>query len=88
VSKVYEVLLEPRARKELDKVPTEAFSKIDRAILALAQNPRPFGAKKLDKKLHRIRVGDWRILYAIFDTETRIVILRVVRRNEKTYRSV
>ena len=86
MSKAYEVFLEPRAQKELDKVPPDDFIKIDKAVLALAEHPRPFGAKKLDEKLHRIRVGDWRILYAIFDKEKRVIVLRVVRRNEKTYK--
>ncbi len=88
MGKVYGVLLEPRAQKELDKVPAEVFPKIDKAILAFAKNPRPFGTKKLDEKLHRIRVGDWRILYAIFDKEARVIVLRVARRSEKTYRAV
>ena len=88
MTKLYEVLLEPRAQKELDKVPSEVFSKIDAAILALAKNPRPFGTKKLDEKLHRIRVGDWRVLYAVLDKEARVVVLRIARRNEKTYKGM
>ena len=84
--KSYEILLEPRAQKELDNIPSPFFGKIDKAILALAGTPRPFGSKKLDDKMYRIRIGDWRILYAVFDKEARVVILRVVRRNEKTYR--
>ena len=86
MAKLYELVLEPRAQKELDKAPFELFSKIDTAILALAKSPRPFGTKKLDEKLHRIRVGDWRVLYAVLDKEARVVVLRVARRNEQTYR--
>jgi mRNA interferase RelE/StbE len=86
VGKVYELFLEPRAQKELDRVPATDFSKIDRAILSLSKNPRPFGVKKLDEQIHRVRVQDWRILYAIFDREARVVVLRVKRRNEKTYK--
>ena len=86
MSKVYEIHLERRAQKDLDKVPSEFFVKIDKAIIALAAQPRPFGAKKLDEKLHRIRIGDWRVVYAILDKETRVIILRVARRNEKTYK--
>lgn len=86
MNKVYEIILEPRVERELDKIPAEIFSKLDKAILALSKNPRPFGVKKLDEALHRIRIRDWRIIYAILDKETRIVILRIVRRNEKTYK--
>ena len=82
----YQIFLEPRAERELDKVPPREFSKIDKAILSLGTNPRPFGVKKLDDKLYRIRVGDWRVIYAIFDKESKLVILRAARRNERTYR--
>ncbi|MBI4432838.1 MAG: type II toxin-antitoxin system RelE/ParE family toxin [Candidatus Omnitrophica bacterium] len=78
--------LEPHAERDLDKLPKEIFSKIDKTIFSLARNPRPFGVKKLDQTLHRVRFRDWRIVYAILDKEARVVILRVVRRNEKTYK--
>ncbi len=87
MSKTYSIYLEPRAEKELGKVPADAFSKIDKIILSLSKNPRPFGVKKLDEDVHRVRVGDWRVLFAILDAESRIVILRVARRSEKTYKN-
>ncbi len=86
MSLIYEIVFETRAKKELDKVHSEIFSKIDKAIGELAKNPRPFGVKKLDEHIHRIRVQDWRILFAVFDKELRVVILRIARRNEKTYK--
>ena len=79
-------MLEPRAEREMDKIPAPEFNKIDKTILGLSSNPRPFGVKKLDEKLHRIRIGDWRVIYAILDAESKLVILRVVRRNERTYK--
>lgn len=88
MSAAYEVLLHPRARRELDKIPKEIFSRIDKAIWELRLHPRPVGVKKLDENLHRIRLGDWRIIYAISDREHHVVILRVVRRSEKTYRNL
>jgi mRNA-degrading endonuclease RelE of RelBE toxin-antitoxin system len=36
----------------------------------------------------RLRVGDLRVLYAIDDRARTIVVLRVARRNESTYRRV
>ena len=86
MTRPYQIILEPRAERELDKVPAPQFSKIDKAMQSLQSNPRPFGVKKLDDKLHRIRLGDWRIIYAIFDKDFKIVILHIVRRNEKTYK--
>ncbi len=84
----YEVTFHPRAERELDNVPRDVFLKIDVAIWALRENPRPFGVKKLEGDIHRIRVGDWRIIYAILDRESRVLILRVVRRTERTYKGL
>jgi mRNA interferase RelE/StbE len=86
VSSPYEIVLEPSARRELDKIPLLVFPKIDKAILELSKNPRPFGVKKLEEKIHRIRVGNWRVIYSILDKEARIIILRVAKRNEQTYK--
>ena len=82
----YEIVLHPRVERELDKISSDIFSKIDAAIRALRENPRPFGVKKLDENLHRVRVGNWRIIYAIFDQVRRVVILHVTRRTERTYK--
>jgi len=52
------------AQKELDALDNALFARIDRKILALAENPRPTGCKKLKghKDQWRIRVGDWRVI--------------------------
>ena len=86
--RAYEVRIEPRAQKELDKIPVGSFQKIDRAILGLGKDPRPFGVKKLDERIYRIRIQDWRVLYAVLDKEAQVVVLHVKRRNEKTYKSI
>jgi mRNA interferase RelE/StbE len=75
-------------KRELDRIPQPFFAKIDRAIQGLHKNPRPFGVKKLEENLHRIRIGDWRVIYAIFDPELKVVILRIARRTEKTYKGL
>jgi mRNA interferase RelE/StbE len=57
------------AQKELDALDDAVFTRIDRKILALAENPRPAGCKKLKgyKDQWRVRAGDWRVLYNIDD---------------------
>ena len=84
----YALFLHPRAERELDGLPDAAFKRIDREIRALGEIPRPFGVKKLDGNLYRIRIGDWRVIFAILDKERRVVILRIARRSEKTYRKL
>lgn len=84
----YDLVLHPAAQRELDKIPHDIFVKIDKVIQNLRSNPRPFGVKKLEGDLHRVRFGDWRVIYVIFDQERRVVILHVIRRSERTYKNL
>lgn len=84
----YQIVILPIAGRELDKVPPDQFHLIDRVIRSFSDSPRPAGIKKLDRDLYRVRVGHWRIVYTIQDREKRVVILRVKKRNERTYKGV
>jgi mRNA interferase RelE/StbE len=68
----------------MDALDDALFARIDRKILALAENPRPHGCKKLRgyKDQWRIRVGDWRVLYAVDDAVKLVSITRVAHRRE------
>jgi mRNA interferase RelE/StbE len=72
------------AQKELDALDDAVFTRIDRKILALAENPRPAGCKKLKgyKDQWRVRAGDWRVLYNIDDVAKVVTITRVAHRRE------
>lgn len=85
---LYEILYEPHAERDLDKVPANDFRRLDAKICALAENPRPVGVEKLTVTTYRIRSGDWRVIYLIDDGAKRIVISRIRRRNERTYRNL
>ena len=80
----YALEIKQSAQKELDALDDTVFKRIDRKILALADNPRPAGCKRLKgfKDQWRIRVGDWRVLY-IIDAETKTVtVMHVAHRRE------
>ena len=79
------VELTPKAQRELDKVQEEEFEHIVVALGGLQDNPRPFGVKKLRGPVHRIRVGDWRIIYAVFDKDSLVIVGKIARRRETTY---
>lgn len=80
----YSLEIKSSAQKELDALDDTVFVRIDRKILALADNPRPAGCKKLKghKDQWRIRVGDWRVVYIIDDAAKQISITRVAHRRE------
>ena len=75
-----------RVERQLEKLPSNVQERILEAIVALANNPRPFGVHKLENDLHRIRIGRYRIVYSIEDKEHLVVITKVARRSERTYR--
>jgi mRNA interferase RelE/StbE len=80
----YSLEIKLSAQKELDALDDRLFTPIDRKILALAENPRPVGCKKLKghKDQWRVRAGNWRVLYIIDDTAKLITVTRVAHRRE------
>ena len=81
------VVLAPAAQRQLRRLPPGVAARLRGPILSLALDPRPPGASQLvDTELWRLRVGDLRIVYLI-ETEA-IVVLKVARRSESTYRRV
>lgn len=83
----YKIVIERKAEKEAEKIPQKLRNPIDKAILSLAEDPRPHGCKKLtEKEGYRIRVGVYRILYSIDDKAKVVVIYRIKIRGESTYR--
>lgn len=79
----YEVHTIRSAEKELDRLPTTVHARLSKRILALEDNPRPRGIKKLSgREEYRLRVGDYRILYIIDDKKHIITIFAVGHRRE------
>jgi mRNA interferase RelE/StbE len=80
----YSLEIKHSAQKELDALYDALFNRIDRKILALADNPRPAGCKKLKgyRDQWRIRIGDWRAVYLIDDTAKLVIVTRVAHRRE------
>ncbi len=85
----YSVGYAPTARKELGKLDRQVARRIARAITALGARPRPAGRRRLVgyDELWRIRVGDYRVIYTIKDTELIVLALRIAHRSE-VYRRI
>lgn len=79
----YRLKIIAKAEKDLDVVTGHDFDGIKKKILALSENPRPFGCKKLTaEEGYRIRSGDFRILYRIDDHAKEVMIYRIKHRKE------
>ena len=87
--KSYRVELTPAAQRQLRGLPPGDAARLRGPILSLAIDPWPPGVVKLSGTDHgRLRVGDLRIVYLIDDAANLVVVLRVARRSESTYRRV
>lgn len=80
-TKKYNVLVKKSAEKFLEKLSEPHYSAIKSAIISLSEEPRPFGYKKLvNQEVYRIRVGNYRIIYDIFDDILTIEIVNIGHR--------
>ena len=80
----YRVLILPVAQNDHNAIPSPWYESIEERLLALAENPRPPGCKKLKDSEGdwRIRVGIYRVLYNIDDSRSTVTILRVRHRKD------
>ncbi len=81
----YQIEFDRRVKKDLRSINSQEITKIKQAIAKLADNPRPIGCKKLKGKNNdyfRIRVGNYRIIYAIEDSKLLILIVCIGHRQE------
>lgn len=79
----YTVLILRRAQKEVAKLPNEAYERVRDSINALAQEPRPPGCLKLTgREGWRIRVGQYRVIYEVDDTQRIVTVFHVGHRRD------
>ena len=89
VPEEYSVAYDPKALKELSKLDKPVARRIMRAADQLATDPRPNGVRPLVgyADLWRVRIGDYRVIYTIRDTELVVLVLRVAHRSD-VYRNL
>ena len=79
----YNIEFRNKVLKALVKINEPHYSAIKKQIYDLADNPRPQGYTKLKgRKGYRIRVGDYRVIYEIFDDVLLIDIIDLGHRKE------
>ena len=80
----YKVRLIAATKSELESLHNPTLKRIVMALSALSENPRPRGCKKLvgSSTKYRLRVGDYRIIYEIEDSEQTVMVYRIRHRKE------
>jgi len=83
----YQIEWKNSAYKELKKLPHAMIAKIVAAVLELSDDPYPHGVKKLigSEYSYRIRIGDYRVVYEVFENKLVVEIVRV-RHRKNVYR--
>ena len=86
----YRVYITPETLAEINDLPGNIRRRIRQTVKALANHPYPAQSKQLqfndpDRQLFRLRVDNWRVVYAITETEKTIDVLAVRKRPPYDY---
>lgn len=84
----YKLKLHRDVEKQLERIPKKQRERLVDTMRSLCEDPRPKNCVKLEDRLFRVRQGQYRIIYAIFDEEVIVFICKVARRTESTYRDL
>jgi len=85
----YAIRIKASVEKDIATLPHDVVLRILQGIDTLSETPLPPGACKLSgaEFLYRIRVGDYRIIYAVHHVEREVIIL-YVRHRRSAYRGL
>jgi mRNA interferase RelE/StbE len=80
----YSIEFAPAAFRQLKKLDRAVQVRIYAQIDRLADDPRPPGSLKLAGRdnIFRLRVGDFRVLYNVFDGKLIVLVLKVGHRRD------
>lgn len=83
----YTIRFTRSARKELEALDASVVQRVFPKIELLATEPRPSGCRKLqgEENLWRIRVGDYRVIYTLYDKD-RVIDNVAIRHRSEAYR--
>ena len=86
---MYQVEFQRAAKRDLDSLPKADGDRVTLAIASLRGDPR-LNARKVigSRDLYRIRVGRYRAILQIAEAEKKVIVVRVARRSESTYRGL
>jgi mRNA interferase RelE/StbE len=80
----YELEITRTAEKQLRRLPRSDQLRLAKAMVALADEPRPRGCRKLTgyDDVYRSRIGRYRMIYSVSKRRLVILILKISHRRE------
>lgn len=84
----YELRFRPAALRQLRKLDSQIARRIKSTTETLRTEPRPPGVKALtgQRGWLRIRVGDYRIVYEVRDSELVVLVIQIGHRSQIYHR--
>ena len=81
---MFNLFIERSAEKDFKKLPTKHLSNVISKIKGLSKDSHPKGCKKLinNKNFWRIRIGNYRVIYEVIESEKSIRIYKVKHRKD------
>lgn len=81
---VYTIEIQTKAKRQLQTFDKQTQERLSKAVDQLAKNPRPDNCKALRgfHGIFRIRIGDYRVVYEIKDSELIILVVEIGHRRE------
>lgn len=81
---MYEIRITPSAYRQLKKLPDFVKDRIVDKVFLLEKDPKPQNSKKLSgwTSLYRLRIGDYRVIYEVHNSQKSVVILKCMHRRE------
>ena len=85
----FKIDFKPSVEKDLRHLPAEIISRSMEKIAELEFEPFPPQSIKVSgsERLHRLRVGDYRIIYEV-DTKEKVVTIHYIRPRSIVYRNL
>ena len=80
----YNVEFVASAAKEFRSLSADLKPKVGLTIDSLSDNPFPVGVRKLQghRRLYRVRIGQYRVIYEIDDQQKLVLVTRIRHRRE------
>jgi mRNA interferase RelE/StbE len=79
----YRIDLVRSTERELHALPITIHKRVVARLLRLSEEPRPRGSRKLSQGPGwRLRIGDYRVLYTVDDTEHVITVYSIGHRRD------
>jgi mRNA interferase RelE/StbE len=80
----YRVEFSTAAERQFKGLPRSVQARVTSRVDRLAEDPRPPGSKRLSgsQDLYRIRIGDYRVIYAIEHEVLLVLVLKIGHRRE------